>query len=202
MRLYDPTKGSVNMDGRNLRSVKVQALHDHMGIVSQTPDLFGASVGENIAYGAINRDSYSAEAFQQRIVAAAKLGNCHGFISKLRGGYDTFVGSRGAQLSGGQKQRIAIARAAIRDPKVLILDEATSALDAESEQIVQEALENIMHNRTTVVIAHRLSTIRNADDIVCMADGKVAEQGTHDELMALKGVYYNLINKQVVEQTA
>jgi ABC-type multidrug transport system fused ATPase/permease subunit len=202
MRLYDPTKGSVNIDGQNLRSVKVQALHDHMGIVSQTPDLFGASVGENIAYGAINRDSYSAEAFQQRIVAAAKLGNCHGFISKLRGGYDTFVGSRGAQLSGGQKQRIAIARAAIRDPKVLILDEATSALDAESEQIVQEALENIMHNRTTVVIAHRLSTIRNADDIVCMADGKVAEQGTHDELMALKGPYYNLINKQVVEQTA
>lgn len=199
MRLYDPSRGSVLVDGHDLRNLNVNDLHKRMSIVNQSPDLFAASIGENIAYGAVGTFKSNKE-LMSKVVEFAKLGNCYDFIMKLRGGFDTFVGSRGGQLSGGQRQRIAIARAAIRDPKILILDEATSALDAESEKLVQDALEKIMENRTTVVIAHRLSTIRNADDIVCMREGKVAEQGSHEELMAMKGVYYNLINKQVVNE--
>jgi len=199
MRLYDPTRGTVLLDGKDLRTLNVERLHSNMAIVNQSPDLFSASIGENIAYGAADRTTCSTMELQSRIVDAAKLGNCYDFIKLLRGGFDTFCGSRGAQLSGGQRQRIAIARAAIRDPRVLILDEATSALDAESEQAVQKALEGIMADRTTVIIAHRLSTIRNADEIVCMKDGAVAEQGTHAELMARQGEYFNLISKQMVD---
>lgn len=200
MRLYDPTQGSVLLDGKDLRSVNIERLHDNMAIVNQSPDLFATSIGENITYGAVDRKTCSSQELQDRMVAAAKLGNCYDFVKQLRGGFDTFCGSRGAQLSGGQRQRIAIARAAIRNPKILILDEATSALDAESEQVVQDALERIMDNRTVVVIAHRLSTIRNADEIICMKDGAVAEQGTHDALMARQGVYFNLISKQMVDK--
>eukprot|EP00040_Diaphanoeca_grandis_P017754 m.93060 g.93060 ORF g.93060 m.93060 type:complete len:898 (-) comp26600_c0_seq1:338-3031(-) len=197
MRLYDPKSdgvGSITIDGQPLDSFTQQSLHDQIAIVNQNPDLFGTSIGENVAYGAVGTQN----ATQAEIETACKLANCHSFITKFRAGYDTFVGGRGAQLSGGQKQRIAIARAAIRNPKILILDEATSALDAVNEKLVQDALESLMRGRTTLVIAHRLSTIRAADEIICMHDGVAVETGSHEELMANKGPYYNLICKQTL----
>lgn len=136
----------------------------------------------------------------EQVVNASKLAKCHDFISKFRSGYNTFAGSKGSMLSGGQRQRVVIARAAMMNPDVLLLDEATSALDSENEKLVNEALENLMRGKTTVVIAHRLSTIIGADHIVCMQKGVVVEQGRHDELMALGGAYYNLINKQLIKE--
>ena len=196
MRLYDPQQGEIEIDGVPLKDFKLESIHRQFAIVNQNPDLFNASLAENIAYGA------SGSVSREDIRAAAKTANCLDFITKFRAGFDTFAGSRGAKLSGGQKQRIAIARAAIRDPRVLVLDEATSSLDADNEHLVQEALERICEGRTMVVIAHRLSTIRNADDIVCMRDGAVAERGTHAELMAKRGVYHNLISKQIIQEQA
>lgn len=160
-----------------------------MGLVSQEPVLFNESIRDNIAYS-----NQSGNATEEEIIAATKAANAHTFISSLPRGYDTSVGERGVQLSGGQKQRIAIARAILKDPKILLLDEATSALDAESERIVQDALDSVMVNRTTVVVAHRLSTIKGADVIAVVKNGAIAEQGRHDALMRIPdGVYASLV---------
>mmetsp|Transcript_32437 Transcript_32437/g.40708 ORF Transcript_32437/g.40708 Transcript_32437/m.40708 type:complete len:837 (+) Transcript_32437:163-2673(+) len=196
MRLYDPTSGSVCLDGHDIRSFDLKYLHDQVAIVSQNPELYNCSLRDNIAYGA------TGPITDEQVHEAAKLAKCYDFITSFRSGFDTFAGARGAQLSGGQKQRIAIARAAIRNPKILILDEATAALDAENEELVQQALENIMQGKTIIVIAHRLSTIKNADEIICMKGGEVVERGTHDSLMILGGVYSNLISLQLVKTAA
>lgn len=169
-----------------MNELSISWLRSHIGLVGQEPVLFAASIAENIRYG-------NPEASQSDIEKAAKIANCHSFITKLPNGYHTLVGERGAQLSGGQKQRIAIARALIRNPKILLLDEATSALDPNSERRVQDALEKASRGRTTLVVSHRLSTITNADKIVYIEKGVVAEQGTHDELMLKKGLYFNLV---------
>ncbi|KAH8393395.1 hypothetical protein KR215_008311 [Drosophila sulfurigaster] len=186
-RFYDPEQGQVKLDGRDLRSLNVAWLRSQIGVVGQEPVLFATTIGENIRYG-------NPQATQQDIERAARNANCHEFISKLPKGYDTKVGERGAQMSGGQKQRIAIARALVRNPKILLLDEATSALDPTSEKRVQDALELASQGPTTLVVAHRLSTVTNADKIVFVKDGVVAEQGTHDELMDKGGLYCELVN--------
>ncbi|XP_017865605.1 PREDICTED: multidrug resistance protein homolog 49 [Drosophila arizonae] len=186
-RFYDPEQGQVLLDGRDLRSLNVGWLRSQIGVVGQEPVLFATTIGENIRFG-------NPLATQSDIERAARNANCHEFISKLPKGYDTQVGERGAQMSGGQKQRIAIARALVRNPKILLLDEATSALDPTSEKRVQDALELASQGPTTLVVAHRLSTVTNADKIVFVKDGKVAEQGTHDELMDKGGLYYDLVN--------
>ena len=193
-RLYDPTSGSITVDGEDLRSFDVEYFRSNLAVVDQSPELFNRPLAENIAYGMVDSDQCT----YAELEAAGKLANCD-FISKFREGYYTFAGYGGNDLSGGQLQRIAIARAAIRNPKILILDEATSSLDAENEKEVQEALEKLMKGRTVIVIAHRLSTIRNADNIVCMKDGSVVEQGTHEELMEKKGAYHKLISQQILE---
>uniref|UniRef100_A0A5F8HDW4 Multidrug resistance protein 1 n=1 Tax=Monodelphis domestica TaxID=13616 RepID=A0A5F8HDW4_MONDO len=190
-RFYDPLGGKVGFDGKNVKELNVQWLRSQLGIVSQEPILFDCSIAENIAYG-----NNSQVVSQKEIVNAAKAANIHAFIESLPQRYETRVGDKGTQLSGGQKQRIAIARALIRNPRILLLDEATSALDTESEKVVQEALDKAREGRTCIVIAHRLSTIQNADLIVVFQDGKVKEQGTHQELMAQKGLYFSLVNVQ------
>jgi len=194
MRLYDPCSGSISLDGQDIKSLDLESLHNHVGIVNQNPDLFDATLADNIGYGTTTK-----EYTDQQVQDAADIANC-GFISKFRGKFDTFAGKGGTNISGGQKQRVAIARAAIHDPSVLILDEATSSLDAANEALVQDALESIMKNRTILVIAHRLSTIKNADEIIVMRDGGVVEQGTHASLMQDHGVYYKLVNAQIVEE--
>merc|ERR1719318_603525 len=194
MRLYDPSSGGIFVDGFNLKELDIANFHKFIAVVNQNPLLFNSSIGENIAYGAPEKVVSEAE-----IIEAAKLANAYNFIMSFRGGFDTPAGTLGTQLSGGQRQRLAIARAAIRNPKILILDEATSSLDAENEKIVSEALENIMEGRTILVIAHRLSTIRNADEILVMKDGSVVERGTHGELLELDGVYRKLVSKQLDE---
>lgn len=186
-RFYDPLNGLVKLDGRDLRGLNVGWLRAQIGVVGQEPVLFATTIGENIRYG-------NPKATQKDIEDAARMANCHDFITKLPKGYDTLVGERGAQMSGGQKQRIAIARALVRNPKILLLDEATSALDPTSERRVQDALEMASKGRTTLVVSHRLSTVTNADKIVFVKDGAVAEEGTHDELMAKKGLYCQLVN--------
>ncbi|KAH8236955.1 hypothetical protein KR038_001099 [Drosophila bunnanda] len=186
-RFYDPEAGSVKLDGRDLRTLNVGWLRSQIGVVGQEPVLFATTIGENIRYG-------RPAATQAEIEKAARAANCHDFISRLPKGYDTQVGEKGAQISGGQKQRIAIARALVRQPQVLLLDEATSALDPTSEKRVQSALELASQGPTTLVVAHRLSTITNADKIVFLKDGVVAEQGTHEELMARRGLYCDLVN--------
>jgi ABC-type multidrug transport system fused ATPase/permease subunit len=193
MRLYDPSHGTVTLDGVDIATLQLRHLHEQIAIVPQNPDLFNCSIGDNIAYGASTRPT------TEEIHAAAKLANCYDFVTKFRGGFDTLAGARGAQLSAGQKQRIAIARAAVRKPRILILDEATSSLDVENERTVQEALDRLMKGRTTIIIAHRLCTIKNADEIVCMQDGQVVEKGSHSQLMkkGKGGVYFNLISKQL-----
>ncbi|CAI5529605.1 unnamed protein product [Closterium sp. Naga37s-1] len=189
-RFYDPLAGAVYLDGRDIRSLQLKWLRDQIGLVSQEPALFATSIKENIMYG---KDGSTMEEVQ----AAAKVANAHDFISALPEGYNTQVGERGVQMSGGQKQRIAIARAILRNPAILLLDEATSSLDAESEKVVQTALEGAMKGRTTVVIAHRLSTIRGADSIAVVGKGRVVEQGTHDVLMAKEGEYAALVKLQL-----
>ncbi|XP_013418888.1 multidrug resistance protein 1 [Lingula anatina] len=186
-RFYDPVEGQVTLDGYNTKDLNLQWLRGQLGLVSQEPVLFGTSIAQNIAYG-----DNSREVPMQAIIEAAKAANIHNFISSLPMGYDTNVGDKGAQLSGGQKQRVAIARALVRNPKILLLDEATSALDTESEKIVQEALDKAQEGRTCIVIAHRLSTIQNADQIAVIHSGRVHEQGTHSELMAMQSMYYKL----------
>ncbi|KAM0944512.1 putative ABC-type xenobiotic transporter [Dioscorea sansibarensis] len=187
-RFYDPDSGMISLDGVKLQDLKISWLRQQMGLVSQEPVLFNDTIRANIAYGKQGRVS------EEEIVAAAEAANAHKFVSGLPQGYDTNVGARGAQLSGGQKQRIAIARAILKDPKVLLFDEATSALDAESERVVQEALDRVMVGRTAVVVAHRLSTIKGADIIAVVKNGVIVEQGKHEELIELPdGAYASLV---------
>ncbi|NXX73468.1 MDR1A protein, partial [Urocolius indicus] len=190
-RFYDPIDGQMLFDGKDAKTLNIQWLRAQIGIVSQEPMLFDCTIAENIAYG-----DNSRQVSYEEIVHAAKEANIHSFIDSLPDKYNTRVGDKGTQLSGGQKQRVAIARALVRQPQILLLDEATSALDTESEKIVQEALDKAREGRTCIVIAHRLSTIQNADKIAVMQNGKVIEQGTHQQLLAEKGVYYSLVNVQ------
>lgn len=181
-RFYDVTEGRVTIDGNDVRKLTLESLRSQIGLVSQDVYLFGGSIKDNIAYG-------KPDATMDEIVDAAKKAYIHDFIMELPDKYDTFVGERGTRLSGGQKQRISIARVFLKNPPVLILDEATSALDNESERFIQKSLEELAKDRTTITIAHRLSTIRNADEILVVADCGIAERGTHEELLALDGIY-------------
>uniref|UniRef100_J3L363 MDR-like ABC transporter n=1 Tax=Oryza brachyantha TaxID=4533 RepID=J3L363_ORYBR len=187
-RFYDPDSGIISLDGVEIRCLKVSWLRDQMGLVGQEPVLFNDTIRKNITYGK------HGEVTEEEVMAVAKAANAHEFISSLPQGYDTMVGEKGMQLSGGQKQRVAIARAIIKDPKILLLDEATSALDAESERIVQDALDRVMVSRTTIVVAHRLSTIKGADMIAVLKEGIIAEKGKHEALMQIKdGAYASLV---------
>ena len=188
-RFYDVTAGAIKIDGHDLRDVTVHSLREQIGIVPQETLLFSTTVMENIRYGRLN-------ATDEEVIAAAKAANADKFIRELPDGYKTKIGERGLNLSGGQRQRMAIARAMLKNPQILILDEATSALDTESEKIVQSALDDLMIGRTSFVIAHRLSTIFAADKIFVIDKGRICEQGTHKELLALGGVYSNLYNIQ------
>jgi len=190
-RFYDVTEGEILLDGINIKNLGLHDLRALIGIVSQESILFNDTVFNNISFGMPN-------ATKEEVVAAAKIANAHSFIEQLEKGYETLIGERGNKLSGGQKQRINIARAVLKNPPIMVLDEATSALDTESEKLVQDALEKLMENRTSIVIAHRLSTIKNADCILVLKKGEVVEQGTHDELLLKKGHYYTLCNMQEV----
>ena len=189
-RLYDPSGGVVRLDGTDLRDLDPEWLRRQIGIVSQEPILFSTSIEENVRYG-------RRTATREEVVKACEVANARTFIEKFPEGFATSVGERGVQLSGGQKQRVAIARAVLKDPRILVLDEATSALDAESEHLVKEALDRLMHGRTTLIIAHRLSTVRDADRVLVIDGGVIAQSGTHDELMAQEGLYKRLVERQL-----
>lgn len=193
-RFYNPSSGTVKLDGHNLDALNLQWLRSRFSLVGQEPALFSGTIGENIKFGKPN-------ATEDEIKMAAKQANAFDFISQFPDGFDTKVGDRGIQVSGGQKQRIAIARSIISEPDVLLLDEATSALDNESERIVQESLDALMSNRTTIVIAHRLSTIRHADAIAVVQNGRIVEMGKHDELIGIdNGVYRLLVGRQMEKE--
>ncbi|KAJ3060195.1 hypothetical protein HK102_009624 [Quaeritorhiza haematococci] len=212
LRFYDPSTGSILLDrATDLRVVDPQWYRTEIGYVSQEPVLFSGTVKENIAYGWHGKGEEGGAVTDEEIVEAARKANAHDFISAFPEGYQTVVGERGVRLSGGQKQRIAIARAFLLNPKILLLDEATSALDAESEHLVQEAIDRAMIGRTVVVIAHRLSTVKNADRIAVIQEGSVVEMGTHEELMkrtgdgngegssGADGVYRKLVMRQTIQ---
>jgi ATP-binding cassette subfamily B protein/subfamily B ATP-binding cassette protein MsbA len=188
-RFYDVVSGHISIDGIDIRAIPIHELRALMGNVNQEAILFNDSFFNNIAFGLEN-------ATLEQVTEAAKIANAHEFIMATENGYDTNIGDRGGKLSGGQRQRLSIARAVLKNPPILILDEATSALDTESEKLVQEALENLMKNRTTIVIAHRLSTIRNADMICVLHEGQIVERGTHEELLGKKGVFKRLYDLQ------
>ena len=189
-RFYDPIDGTVVVDGHDLRSVHLESLRKHVAVVLQDTFLFNASVRENLCYG-------KPEATDEELIAATKAAYAHDFIEQLPEGYDTEIGERGVKLSGGQKQRLSLARAILADPRILILDEATSSVDAEAEYLIQQALDEVMKGRTSLVIAHRLSTIRNADKIVALEQGHIREIGAHRELLSRGGLYSQLYQRQV-----
>jgi subfamily B ATP-binding cassette protein MsbA len=191
-RFYDVNEGTITFDGINIKNVTTKSLRQQMGIVAQDSILFNDSISNNISLGIENTNENS-------IIHAAKIANAHNYISEFPEGYNTNVGDGGSSLSGGQRQRVAIARAVMKNPPIMILDEATSALDTESEKVVQDALENMMENKTSLVIAHRLSTVKNADLIVVMKKGRIVEQGTHQELLSFDGTYTNLVKLQSLE---
>jgi ATP-binding cassette subfamily B protein len=188
-RFYDPDQGRILLDGVDLTELDPKSLREHVGVVAQEPVLFAASIADNIRYG-------RPTAPMEDVREAARAANAEAFIDEFPEGFDTLVGERGVRLSGGQKQRVAIARALLKDPRILVLDEATSALDAESEHLVQEALDHLMIGRTTLVIAHRLSTVRDADRVVVLDAGRIVESGTHDELVDHDGAYRKLVERQ------
>lgn len=189
-RFYDPTEGRITLDGVDIKTLDLQSLRAQIGVVTQESILFNDTVWKNIAFGV-------EDAKEEDIIHAAKVANAHAFIMELEEGYHTLIGERGTRLSGGQRQRLSIARAVFKNPDILILDEATSALDTESEKLVQEALEKLMQNRTSLIIAHRLSTIQHADEIVVLDKGEIVERGNHDTLMARKGLYHKLSMTQL-----
>ena len=188
-RFYDVTGGAITIDGVDIRDMRKKDLRELMGLVTQESILFNDTVENNIRLG-------KADATDEEIVAAAKIANAHDFILELPEGYKTNIGDGGSKLSGGQRQRLSIARAVLKNPPIMILDEATSALDTESERLVQDALEKMMANRTSIVIAHRLSTIQKASNIVVLEKGKLVEQGTHTALIKSQGVYKKLVEMQ------
>jgi len=188
-RFYDVTAGRITIDGRDIRDLTLASLRAHIAVVTQFTFLFNDTIGANIAYGDPSRS-------MDEVVAAARAANAHDFIVEMPRGYDTQIGDLGVRLSGGQRQRLAIARALLKNAPILILDEATSALDTEAEGLVQEALERLMANRTTLVVAHRLSTVRRADRIVVLVRGEIVESGTHDELLARGAEYRKLYELQ------
>jgi ABC-type multidrug transport system fused ATPase/permease subunit len=192
LRFYDPSAGSILYDGKDISQIPLSQLRRQMALVPQDILLFGGTIFENIAYGKPN-------ATREEIENAARQANAHDFIQSFPEGYETVVGERGVKLSGGQRQRVAIARAILKDPAILILDEATSSLDSESEALVQDALNNLMKNRTSFVIAHRLSTIRNADKIIVLEKGIVKESGTHHELLNITDGLYRSLSKHQLQ---
>ena len=191
-RFFDPDKGCVKLDGHDIRRLELKNFLEQIALVPQETLLFGGSVRENILYGKL-------DATEEELMTASKSANAHEFILQLDKGYDTLVGEKGIRLSGGERQRIAIARALLKNPKILVLDEATSALDNRSESLIQEAMDRLMANRTTIIIAHRLSTVRNADKIIVLDKGRVAESGKHDELMENQSLYYDLYTLKMIE---
>ena len=196
-RFYDVKKGEVTINGVDVRQTRVRDLRSLMGIVNQEAILFNDTFFNNITFGVdTSQPAPNGQTWEQAVENAARIANAHDFIMETPDGYQTTVGDRGSKLSGGQRQRISIARAILKNPPILILDEATSALDTKSEKIVQDALERLMKDRTTIVVAHRLSTIRNADIICVIHDGRIVEQGKHDELLALNGYYAKLYAMQ------
>ena len=194
-RFYDPQEGAIRIDGVDVRNVTLASLREQIGIVSQHTVLFNDTIRNNIAYG-------MPDAPMEKVVEAARRANAHPFIERMPDGYGTVVGEQGLRLSGGERQRLAIARALLKDAPLLILDEATSALDTESERVVQEALDALMHGRTTFVIAHRLSTVRNADVIFVVEDGRIVERGRHEELLSRESRYRSFYLKQFEERKA
>lgn len=188
-RFYDINEGEITIDGNNIKDFSFYDLRELMGNVNQDPILFNDTIYNNIAFGVEN-------ATPEKVENAAKIANAHDFIMQTENGYQTVIGDRGGKLSGGQRQRLSIARAVLKNPPIMILDEATSALDTESEKLVQEALDNLMRNRTSIVIAHRLSTIKNANLICVFHEGEIAERGTHEELLQLNGIYTKLYQMQ------
>jgi subfamily B ATP-binding cassette protein MsbA len=194
-RFYDVTTGQILIDDVDIREVTMESLRSQMAIVTQQTILFNDSVRSNIAYGDITKT-------EEDIRRAARAANAHEFIVNMPQGYETVIGELGTKLSGGEKQRLSIARALLKDAPILILDEATSSLDTEAEMEVQEALDNLMQGRTTLVIAHRLSTIRHANRIVVVDGGEIVEEGTHEELLEIRGQYYKLYNMQFREEDA
>ena len=191
-RFHDAVKGELLIDGINIKNYSLKTLRNQMGIVTQEPILFNDTIANNISLG-------MDEATEEQIINAAKIANAHHFILQKENGYNTSIGERGNKLSGGEKQRVTIARAVLKNPPILILDEATSSLDTESEKLVQDAINNLMNNRTSIVIAHRLSTIRHADEIIVLQNGKIVERGTHQALMELEGFYRRLVSMQKVK---
>ena len=192
-RFYDPTEGRITIDGVDLKEIAQQDIRSQVGMVLQETFLFNGTIAENIAYA-------KPSATMEEIIRAAKIANAHDFITAFPNGYDTFVGERGARLSGGERQRVAIARAILHDPRILILDEATSSVDTETEVKIQEAIDRLIQNRTTVAIAHRLSTLRNADKLIIIEEGNIIEAGSPDELLEKKGHYYNLVMAQEISK--